>query len=191
MPLQCSAFLTRHPNLLSEANSLQAEYLFQNDKYYDASYDSGDKSIQCGRKVDSLKLWLALMARGEDLTEKLVDNIFHMAQYVTEKMAKTPGFRLVLPHYEGNNICFWYIPPCLRASTNGVLPDHQRLHRVAPLIKGQMMKEGRLMVNYQPLTSQKLPNFFRLVLTCVPPSTRQDMDFFMQEISRIGDQIQV
>lgn len=66
VPLQCSVFLTRHPTLLTQANSLNAEYLFQNDKYYDASYDSGDKSIQCGRKVDSLKLTLALLARYPD-----------------------------------------------------------------------------------------------------------------------------
>lgn len=50
-PLQCSIFLVREKGLLHEANSAAAQYLFQQDKFYDVSYDTGDKSIQCGRKV--------------------------------------------------------------------------------------------------------------------------------------------
>lgn len=51
-PLQCSVFLVREKGLLHEANCASAQYLFQQDKYYDVSYDTGDKSIQCGRKVN-------------------------------------------------------------------------------------------------------------------------------------------
>lgn len=52
-PMQCSAFLIREKGLLHEANSAAAKYLFQQDKFYDISYDTGDKSMQCGRKVRS------------------------------------------------------------------------------------------------------------------------------------------
>lgn len=51
VPLQCSLLLTRHEGLLHKCNSANAEYLFQHDKFYDTSYDTGDKSFQCGRKV--------------------------------------------------------------------------------------------------------------------------------------------
>lgn len=40
-----------------------AEYLFQKDKHYDVSYDTGDKSIQCGRHVDVFKFWLMWKAK--------------------------------------------------------------------------------------------------------------------------------
>ncbi|RUS77727.1 hypothetical protein EGW08_014515, partial [Elysia chlorotica] len=42
-PVQMSAFLINDPSqrLMDEANSTRAEYLFQPDKYYDASYDVG------------------------------------------------------------------------------------------------------------------------------------------------------
>lgn len=40
-----------------------ADYLFQQDKPYDVSYDTGDKSIQCGRHVDAFKLWLMWKAK--------------------------------------------------------------------------------------------------------------------------------
>ena len=59
VPQQCSAFLTRHEGLMNESNSTGASYLFQKDKLnYDTSYDTGDKSIQCGRLNDVFKFWL-------------------------------------------------------------------------------------------------------------------------------------
>lgn len=81
-PQQCTVVLTKHQNILFECNSLKAEYLFQSDKYYDPSYDSGDKSIQCGRRVDSLKLWVQLKAYGLSGMESVVDNVHDMAQYI-------------------------------------------------------------------------------------------------------------
>jgi hypothetical protein len=40
-----------------------AGYLFQPDKQYDVSYDTGDKAIQCGRHVDIFKFWLMWKAK--------------------------------------------------------------------------------------------------------------------------------
>uniref|UniRef100_A0A1I8F5H9 Protein kinase domain-containing protein n=1 Tax=Macrostomum lignano TaxID=282301 RepID=A0A1I8F5H9_9PLAT len=62
--LQCSVILLpeRHIGLLQGCNGMQADYLFQQDKQYDVSYDTGDKSIQCGRRNDIFKLWLSWRA---------------------------------------------------------------------------------------------------------------------------------
>lgn len=81
-PLQCCAFLTKHDNLLKECHSANASYLFQQDKNYDVSYDTGDKSIQCGRKVDVFKLWLMWKAKGNLGFEKEIDNVFDQAKWV-------------------------------------------------------------------------------------------------------------
>ena len=73
------------------------------------SYDTGDKSIQCGRKVDAFKFWFMLKARGENYMEEMVDNTFHMADLLTRLVNTRPGFRLV-PAYEGRqctNVGFW------------------------------------------------------------------------------------
>lgn len=189
IPLQASLFMTRYPSLLRETNCLNAEYLFQKDKYYDDSYDSGDKSIQCGRKVDCLKVYLALLGRGRIQTERLIDNVFDVASYATAKMRVTPGFKLVLENgFEGGNVCFWFIPSSLRKE-DGSLPDTDILNKVCPAVKERMMTEGKIMVNYQPLSSKKLPNFFRLVLTCLPPSTKQDIDVFVDEVARLAESI--
>jgi hypothetical protein len=50
--------LLPHPGLLQAANSSGATYLFQPDKLH-TDMDIGDKSLQCGRKSDSLKIWWA------------------------------------------------------------------------------------------------------------------------------------
>lgn len=46
--MQSSLFLVPNKQILKDTMSLNAEYLFQNDKFYDAEYDLGDKTIQAG-----------------------------------------------------------------------------------------------------------------------------------------------
>ena len=41
--LQCSTFHTRYEGLLHDCNAMRAGYLFQQDKHYDVSHDTGDK----------------------------------------------------------------------------------------------------------------------------------------------------
>ena len=52
--------------MLTDCNTLNARYLFQQDKHYDVSYDTGDKVIQCGRHNDIFKFWLQWRARVSD-----------------------------------------------------------------------------------------------------------------------------
>ena len=49
--------------------------------------DSGDKSVQCGRKTDAFKIWFMLKVRGEDFISKRVDNAFKQAKLM-ETMIK-------------------------------------------------------------------------------------------------------
>ena len=46
-----------------------------------------------------------------------------------------------------------------------------------------MMRQGTMMVTYQPLDD--LPNFFRLVLQN-SALTHEDMDYFINEFQRLG-----
>ena len=91
-PLQTSPFITRHSGLLHHCNSASATYLFQQDKFYDVSYDTGDKSVQCGRKVDAFKFWFMLKARGEKYFVDQVDNCLEQAEYLQHLVQSTPGF---------------------------------------------------------------------------------------------------
>uniref|UniRef100_A0A8C3BS05 Cysteine sulfinic acid decarboxylase n=1 Tax=Cairina moschata TaxID=8855 RepID=A0A8C3BS05_CAIMO len=62
--------------LLQRCHGAGASYLFQRDKFYDVAYDTGDKTLQCGRRVDCLKLWLLWKAVGTEGLERRVDRAF-------------------------------------------------------------------------------------------------------------------
>ncbi|XP_028280995.1 acidic amino acid decarboxylase GADL1 [Parambassis ranga] len=180
--LQCSAFLVRgKTNLLQRCHSARASYLFQQDKFYDVSYDTGDKSVQCSRKPDAFKLWLMWKALGTKELEWRVDRALTMARYLVQEMKKREGFRLLLePEYA--NVCFWYIPPSLRKLPDG--PElWKKLHAVAPVVKERMMKTGSMMIGYQ--THGDKPNFFRMVVIS-PQVSREDLDFVLDEIHNLG-----
>lgn len=115
-PLQCSLFITRELELLPKCNSLAVDYLFQQDKFYDVSYDTGNKSVQCGRKVDAFKLWLMLKARGYGSYGRLLDYALDISKVFVDKLRQreSRGFRLVIDEFQYTNICFWYIPKHLR-----------------------------------------------------------------------------
>ncbi|XP_030015110.1 acidic amino acid decarboxylase GADL1 [Sphaeramia orbicularis] len=180
--LQCCAFLVRDKTgLLQRCYSARASYLFQQDKFYDVSYDTGDKSVQCSRKPDAFKFWLMWKALGSKELEQRVDRAFAMAKYLAQEVKKREGFRLLMePEYA--NVCFWYIPPSLRD-----LPDStelwEKIHKVAPVVKERMMKKGSMMVGYQPHGDKA--NFFRMIIIS-PQVSRQDMDFVLDEIDRLG-----
>ena len=82
-------------------------------KYKNSILDSGDKSVQCGRKSDAFKIWFMLKVRGEDYISRVVDNAFDMANKMEAMIKRRDGFRMVLEQ-SCTNVCFVYIPPSLR-----------------------------------------------------------------------------
>ena len=82
-------------------------------------------------------------------------------------------------------VVFYRLPvvgfhPCLQ-----YVCDLFSFFQVAPKIKARMMEKGTMMVGYQPLGD--LPNFFRIVLTN-PCLSTEDIDFFLDETARLGEE---
>ncbi|XP_072020853.1 glutamate decarboxylase 1-like isoform X2 [Amphiura filiformis] len=184
--LQCSAIILKEDGLLEDCNSMRATYLFQQDKQYDVSFDTGDKAIQCGRHVDVFKLWLTWRAKGTRGFEAQVNKLIDLAKYLVDKVKAKDGFKLVYEKPEYVNVCFWYIPPSIRQMEN---KEEQQLllHKVAPEIKARMMEAGTTMVGYQPLGNNV--NFFRMIVSN-PASTKADIDYMLDEIERLGKTIE-
>ncbi|MBZ3890914.1 Glutamate decarboxylase 1 [Sciurus carolinensis] len=118
--LQCSAILVREKGILQGCNQMCAGYLFQPDKQYDVSYDTGDKAIQCGRHVDIFKFWLMWKAKGTVGFENQINKCLELAEYLYAKIKNREEFEMV---FDGE---------------------------VAPKIKALMMESGTTMVGYQP-----------------------------------------
>ena len=59
------------------------------------------------------------------------------------------------------------------------------ISQVAPKIKEGMMRDGTLMIGYNPLTVKGFVNFFRIIIGNAA-CTHDDMDAVLKEIDRIG-----
>lgn len=92
--LQSSVFLVKRKGLLLDCNEMNASYLFQQDKHYDICYDTGDKTIQCGRHVDAFKVWLMWRAKGDIGFEKQIDRLFDLAKLLYEQLKLRKDFQI-------------------------------------------------------------------------------------------------
>jgi glutamate/tyrosine decarboxylase-like PLP-dependent enzyme len=185
--LQCSAFVTRHPELLKKANGTNAAYLFQPDKL-NTELDSGDKTIQCGRKTDMFKLWLQWKAKGDAGMAASTDHCFALAEQIATSIRNdtTGAWQLV---YEPSctNVCFWYVPEKLRPFKweGSTQSQRDQLHKVAPLIKTEMQRRGDAMIGFQAVNGR--PNFFRIVFASCDIVTSSDIADMMKRIAAIGE----
>jgi glutamate decarboxylase len=121
-------------NLLLSCNEMNASYLFQQDKHYDVNYDTGDKTIQCGRHVDVFKVWLMWRAKGDIGFENQIDRLFYLAKFLYDQVKRRENFEIVLEEVctmmcllnvssflieiffkpEYTNVCFWYVPKSIQ-----------------------------------------------------------------------------
>lgn len=182
-PIQCAVILVKQKGQLQACNSSKASYLFATDKFYDVSYDIGDKTVQCGRKVDCLKFWMLWKSRGHSGMANHVDTSFRNSKYVVEKLRNNDGFRLIQDEFDYLNICFWYIPLRLR----GKVESEQwwkEIGKVAPVVKEKTTKDGMVAISYQPLENRKLVNFLRIVTH--PHTTQSDFEYIIEQIDKHG-----
>lgn len=190
IPLQCCAFLIKHDDaheqLLHEAHAYGAAYLFQKDKL-NVHLDTGDKSVQCGRKVDVLKLWLTWAMMGDEGYRQHINNFMDVSVYLKEQVVARENFKLVAEPM-CSNVCFWFVPPSVRSEEAFTQPWKDAVHTAAATIKQRMQEKGSLMIGFQsiPLHDDPKPaNFFRMVVMS-DIACNDDMDFLLNEIETLG-----
>ncbi|GJM21276.1 MAG: L-2,4-diaminobutyrate decarboxylase [Planctomycetota bacterium] len=146
VPLSCSATLMREPGSLRATNAMDADYLFHGKS--DACYDLGDLSLQCGRRVDAIKLWFSWQAHGHDGFAQRVDHFFEMSAAFRAELEARDGFELVREP-QSTNVCFRYVPPQLRA-----LAGEARLEAVGACttrVRDLLTQQGNFLINYATL----------------------------------------
>mmetsp|Transcript_42520 Transcript_42520/g.96683 ORF Transcript_42520/g.96683 Transcript_42520/m.96683 type:complete len:294 (-) Transcript_42520:122-1003(-) len=192
--VQCAVFLTRAPHvgLLKDCNHMSAAYLFQPDKN-NADLDVGDRTIQCGRRPDAFKLWLAWKARGDASWARQAERAEALAEYFEQKMKdpKETRFALALPR-GGCNVCFWVVPGALRP--DGGKFDHTAaspetlaaLGKIAPWIKDKMQRTGDALIGFQVV--KDLPNCFRIVLASPERITTASLDAMLDRMGTMAEE---
>eukprot|EP00127_Corallochytrium_limacisporum_P002558 Clim_evm115s128 gene=Clim_evmTU115s128 len=180
---QCSVMVTKHRGIMSEQNSTNATYLFQKDKDdYPVHLDSGDKSLQCGRKVDVFRLWLQWMARGDNGMAAHIDRAYALTQYLADQVEARDGFTLLeRPLYL--NTCFVYTPKAWRD-----IDDQEKvkdlINQVPPYVKRRMMERGTTMCNYQPIGGL---NMWRMIVHS-DICEKIDLDQFLDEVEILSEE---
>jgi glutamate/tyrosine decarboxylase-like PLP-dependent enzyme len=181
VPLACSALLLRERGWLEATNGMGADYLFHDGD--DANYDLGDRTLQCGRRVDALKLWLSWCALGDEGHAKRIDSLFGIAHTLRGMIAERANFELVRQP-QGCNTCFHFVPPSLR----GLKPGKERGRAIGEAtveIRERLVEDGRLLINYAPLDGVSV---FRHVASN-HRVTEEDLVFLLDEIERHGSDL--
>jgi sulfinoalanine decarboxylase/sulfinoalanine decarboxylase/aspartate 1-decarboxylase len=102
VPLSCSVILVKRRGLLEKHCSEDASYLFQSDE---DQYNHGTRSIQCGRRNDTFKLWAAWKHLGHAGFADRIDHLHEMAEYAAEQVESHPDMVLT-KQPESVNVCF-------------------------------------------------------------------------------------
>lgn len=108
LPLISSVFLLREEGHLLRTNSVKgADYIFHDEGF--GAHDIGPRSLQCGRRVDALKLWLSWKFFGEKGYAERVERFFELAAMAEQIVNDHPRLELLAPR-TSLNICFRYLP---------------------------------------------------------------------------------
>jgi glutamate/tyrosine decarboxylase-like PLP-dependent enzyme len=108
--LTCSAILTRRKGTLFRAcgtESEQTEYLFHETD--DSALDLGRMSLQCGRRIDALRLWLMWKHHGDRGLARQVDRLFELAGLAADTVERHTRLELMAAP-QSLNVCFRYLP---------------------------------------------------------------------------------
>lgn len=134
IPLICSALLVKKKGVLQQnITDINTDYIFHD---IDNIEDLGKKSIQCGRRVDAVKLWFAWKYFGLAGYEARIDNIIEMAAYAENIIQSTPNLEL-LSNRQSFSVCFRMLPN-----------DGSDINLYNLRLREQLRKSGKSMVNY-------------------------------------------
>ncbi len=135
VPLVTSVILLNEKNILrSNLTKLSTDYIFHENE--DENCDLGEISIQCGRKVDALKLWTAWKFYGDDGYEKRINNLFEIAEYFETKVKEFDDLELMAER-QSLTVCFRYNPGNI-----------ENLNKLNAEIREELRKSGKSIVNY-------------------------------------------
>ncbi|MAH60663.1 MAG: glutamate decarboxylase [Flavobacteriaceae bacterium] len=171
IPLVCSAFLAKDPDSLSKVYNFtdSANYLFHEET---SEVDLGRFSLQCGRRNDALKLFLAWREKGDAGWAKLVESYMDLAEYLEQKIVESENLELMSSR-EWTNVC-------VRYNIEG-----QDLNELNSKIREQIRINGKYMVSRSTLNNAII---LRPVIANHSIS-KDTIDGLVNEIVTVGNEI--
>ncbi|CRG85938.1 glutamate decarboxylase [Talaromyces islandicus] len=210
VPVTCSFLLAADLRQFHRANTLPAGYLFHNvDPEQQPNgkgieepseiqpespevWDLADLTLQCGRRADSLKLFLSWTYYGSEGYERQIDEAAGIASYLATLIDNHPDFILLSENPPPClQVCYYYAPGkrLLYEETN-ISEDVRaaKNSKVTEEITHAIVNKG-FMIDYAPPSSNDAENrgkgkFFRCVVNI--STTRKTMDSLIRAIEDVG-----
>jgi len=174
VPVTAAVILVKQAGLLRETCSGGgSDYLFHADE--NAPYNLGERSIQCGRRADALKVWMSWKAIGTKGFSDKVEHLFDCKDYCVTKIENTSQLKMLAPAVY-LNVLFRYQP-------NADLTE-QALRALNIEIATILKKQG----TYIDYAQYKGKTGIRLILAN-GQCQRQDIDNMLQKCVDIGNDI--
>lgn len=206
VPLTCSFLLGADLRKFHRANTLPAGYLFHNDEYtngvgeFPEYWDLGDLTLQCGRRADSLKMFLSWMYYGSEGYGRHVDTACDTAVYLSNLVQESPHLILLTENPPPClQVCFYYAPLGRMTYRRGQevngkpLTEKERGKlngKITSEVIGELVKQG-FMVDYAPPNeNDKIVgegDFFRVVVN--PLTTKETIDVLVETIVKLGSAV--
>jgi len=228
VPVTCSFLLGRDLKEFHAANTLRAGYLFHDqddetaeihgtnghtsDKEVDdwiEPNDLADLTLQCGRRGDSLKLFLAWQYYGTDGYRDKVEAAHDVASYMATLVHQHPDLVLVSTNPPPClQVCFHYapggrflfgqedgqlrppLPPSSAANKPTVALDHLGRHnsKVTESITRALVRRG-FMIDFAPALEghEHAGSFFRAVINI--HTARETVEKLVDDIIDVGAQV--
>ena len=173
MPLICSAFIVKNKNILKNicTHGDVAHYLFHDES---RDVDLGRYSLQCGRRNDALKLWLAWREIGDSGWGKMVEGYCDLAKYLEEKISQNENLEM-MSFRQWSNVCFRYVGKS----------DDFDLNELNSKIRDRLFKEGKYLVSRSNIDQSVI---LRSVIAN-PLTTTDIIDGFVERVIYHGNEI--
>ncbi len=178
VPLMCSMIFVREKGNFDRVCNLgDTSYIFHGgDSDSDSEVrDLGPYSLQCGRRVDMLKLWLEFMYYGQEGLQSRIDNFMELSQHAEDRINAEPELEMQSQRWI-NNICF-------RSKGNSGVDKNTFNKRVRECLS----QSGESLVNVAYIGDDLT---VRLII-CNKNVTRSDIDKFFDNWLHAARQVEV
>ncbi|NJO90906.1 MAG: glutamate decarboxylase [Chloroflexia bacterium] len=166
VPLIASVFLVcDKTRLLKNLTDLNTDYIYHNNDI--SNYNLGKQSVQCGRRVDALKVWLAWKFFGDKGYEDRINKMFDLAEYAKQKVQAHEKLEL-LAERQSLTVCFRF---------KSVIHNANELNLS---VRESLMKQGLSLVNYGYLNNEVA---IRLVISNADIDEKDLDEFFNNYIN--------
>jgi glutamate/tyrosine decarboxylase-like PLP-dependent enzyme len=211
VPVTCSYLLAADMRQFHRANTLPAGYLFHNEDTVSAEngdceleiespevWDLADLTLQCGRRADSLKLFLGWTYYGTEGYEQQIDTACDIAAHLATLVDKNPNFILISENPPPClQVCFYYAPGKEFVYPRGVVSNEateaQRAKnnsQVTAQITHAIVSKG-FMIDFAPPSGDKDAvgngKFFRCVVNV--STSKETVESLVRCIEEVGPAI--